>query len=258
MTNTNHKNDKKREMWNERAQLGEDAGTKDLIAKQLEIEGILEFVEDGMSILDAGCGNGITALEIAQENSVEIVGFDFAENMIEEAKSLHKNRNLQGSVKFMQGNLKDLPSELGKFDFIYTERAIINLSDWPEQRAAIKDLTQHLKPDGCFAMCENSKNGLDKINEFRQSIDLETIEPPWHNRYLRDEEIDNLNIDDVNLDEIIYHSSTYYFLSRIVNAWQAKRQGEDPSYDAPINKLALDLPRLDNFGQNRIWVWERN
>ena len=50
--------------WNSRAGLGLWAGTKDLIAKSLEIEAIASYVCDGMKVLDAGCGNGVTAIEL--------------------------------------------------------------------------------------------------------------------------------------------------------------------------------------------------
>ena len=47
-----------RTFWNTRAGLGQWAGTRDVIAKQLEIEVISAHVHDGMHILDVGCGTG--------------------------------------------------------------------------------------------------------------------------------------------------------------------------------------------------------
>ena len=67
--------------WNRRAKLGNAAGTNDLVLKRLEINAISSHVRDGMRILDAGCGNGVTAIEIAEKYDVHIEGFDFAEEM---------------------------------------------------------------------------------------------------------------------------------------------------------------------------------
>ena len=53
------------------------------------------------------------------------------------------------------------------------------------------------------------------------------------------------------------YSSTYYFLSRVVNAAVAAEAGEDPDYDSFINRLALKLPPMGDMGQGKIWLWRR-
>ena len=102
-------------------------------------------------------------------------------------------------------------------------------------------------------MCENSQDGLDAINVLRLSVGLPSIIHPWHNRYLYDAEIKKIK--EVQLLDINYYSSTYYFLSRVVNAWQSAQEGKEPDYEAPVNKLALQLPAINKMGQGRIWVW---
>ena len=61
----------------------------------------------------------------------------------------------------------------------------------------------------------------------------------------------------MKLDGCVYYSSTYYFLSRVVNAWEAAQSGKDPDYDAPVNQLALKLPPIGDFGQGRLWLWRK-
>ena len=56
---------------------------------------------------------------------------------------------------------------------------------------------------------------------------------------------------------MVYHSSTYYFLSRVVNAWLAAKEGKEPDYNSPVNELALHLPAIGDMGQGRTWVWKR-
>ncbi len=245
------------DFWNSRAGLGEGAGTQDLIAKQLEIEAIAKYVHDGMRILDAGCGNGITAIEIACRYDVNVVGFDFAEEMINAATSMAEDVELIGSVSFRVGELQDVPDLLEKFDMIYTERALINLPDWPSQKRAILDLTNLLVDQGMYVMCENSKDGLAKINSLREMLGLHKIEQPWHNRYLRDFEIEQCIVPGVNLESIEHFTSTYHFLSRVVNAWLAAQEGKEPTYNAPVNQMALKLPSIGNLGQTRIWLWRK-
>lgn len=246
-----------RSFWNDRAQLGEWAGTRDVIAKQLEIEAIAKYVHNGQRILDVGCGNGITAIEIGRRYKGDITGIDFAEEMVMAARDLAEGIELKGAVKFEIGEVRKLPELYGKFDIIYTERTLINLNDWETQKDAIKKITGLLTDGGQYLMCENSQDGLDMINSLRERIGLPTITPPWHNRYFRDSEIEQCNFPGVRLEGVDFHSSTYYFLSRIVNAWLAAQEGKDPDYDSPINRLALHLPSIGKLGQGRIWVWRK-
>jgi len=246
-----------REFWNVRAGLGVWAGTRDVIAKQLEIEAIAAHICDGMRVLDVGCGNGITAIEIARRYRVDLLGIDFADEMISRARDLAANVELKGSVEFQIGDVRSLPRTLGRFQIIYTERTLINLPDWSTQRQAIMDITRLLEVGGLYAMCENSQDGLDAINALRQRIGLPPITPPWHNRYFREAELRELAIDDVTLEGVEHYSSTYYFLSRVVNAWLAAQEGKEPDYESPVNRLALRLPAIGELSQGRIWLWRK-
>ena len=243
--------------WNDRANLGPAAGSKDLIAKQLELKAIAAYVRDGMRILDAGCGNGVTAIEIARDHDVEILGLDYASKMIEAAQNSARKEALKGTVTFRVGDIRDLPDDLGLFDLVYTERVLINLPDWPAQQDTLRKLAHVLNVGATYVMCENSQNGLDQINHLRQQIGLPQITAPWHNRYLVDEEVESLVMDDLKLEETQPFSSTYYFLSRVVNAWMAQQEGREPAYDAPVNRLALKLPAVGDTAQVKIWVWRK-
>ena len=98
---------------------------------------------------------------------------------------------------------------------------------------------------------------LNNINEFRAMAGLEKINPPWHNLYINDDLISDLKIDGVRLINVEAFSSTYYFLSRVVNAWLANRAGVKPSYDSPVNHLALELPPMGDFSQGKLWIFEK-
>lgn len=246
-----------REFWNAQADRGIFAGTRDVIAKQLEIEAIAAYVGDGMRVLDVGCGNGATAIELARRFRVHVVGLDFADRMIEAARKSLAGQVLRGGVEFAVGDVRSLPGPSGPFDLAYSERTLINLPDWASQRGAIADIVRRVRPGGLYVMCENSQDGLDAINALRERAGLPPITPPWHNRYLRDAEVREADIDGARLETVNAYTSTYYFLSRVVNAWLAKEEGQEPEYEAPVNRLALRLPPIGDFGQGKIWLWRR-
>ncbi len=257
MTDSKESTQDIRAFWNTRSGLGQWAGTRDVLLKKLEIEAISAYVRDGMRIVDAGCGNGITAIEIARRYSVDVTGIDFAEEMVTAAKSMAAGQHLRGSVRFQVGDVRNLSGFSEKFDLIYTERALINLPDWPAQQQAIISITALLADEGLYVMCESSQDGLDKINSLRERTGLTKIIAPWHDRYFCDAELQETTFPGVKLEGINDFSSTYYFLSRIVNAWLAAQDGQEPQYEAPVNQLALRLPPMGELGQAKIWLWRK-
>lgn len=249
--------DKIKNYWNYRSNLGKNAGSGDLIAKMLEMRAMFAYLKDGIRIAEFGCGNGITAIEIAKNFNVELTCFDFSPDMIAAAQSSAKEAGVENSIKFQVADVREHPVINETFDIVITERMIINLSDWDEQSRAIEYLTGLLSPGGRYLMCENSLQGLSGINSLRVAAQLQAISPPWHNVYLDDDKVALLRPSNSHLETIVPYSSTYYFLSRVINAWLAAQEGKDPSYDAPVNQLALLLPSEGNCSQGKLWIWLR-
>lgn len=245
------------EFWNSRADLKDLAGTNDLMAKQLEMAVLAKHVRPGQKILEIGCGNGITAIELARQQDIELTGIDFSEKMILEARNIASGQKLKGRVSFQVGDIRDLSGITDRYDLVITERVLINLADWPSQAQSIRDIMGLLKPGGKYLMCENSQDGLDAINRFRQSCGLPGIDPPWHNQYLREKQVERLEIPGAKIVSMEHYSSAYYFISRVVNAFLAAQEGREPSYDAPVNRLGLLLPPMGEFGQGKLWIWEK-
>tara|TARA_B100000965_G_scaffold371227_1_gene359970 strand:+ start:128 stop:892 length:765 start_codon:yes stop_codon:yes gene_type:complete len=249
------------EFWNQRASLGFKAGSNDHLLKFLEIEELKKYIRDSTKILEIGCGNGYTSIDIAKSFDVEIESFDYSKKMIDFAKNLlkqKKNQDIYDKVKFQIFDIRNLDQIDGKFDLIITERVLINLDSFEEQIKAINTISSKLKKGGSFLMCESSTDGLKNINKERMKFDLDMIEMPWHNNYIDDEKLNakKSNID-LKLKEINNFSSTYYFLSRIIYANYANIKNEKVIYDSIINKMSLKLPPIGDFSQTKIWVWEK-
>ena len=146
--------------WNSRAGLGQWAGSRDVPAKQLEIEAIASHARDGQRILDVGCGNGVTAIELARRFAADVTGVDYASEMVTMATKLAAGQDLRGKARFLIGDVTSLAATpAGPYDLIYTERTLINLADWKTQKAAIETITSRLADGGVYAMCENSQDG---------------------------------------------------------------------------------------------------
>ena|SRR3989442_7549560 len=247
----------KREFWNNRAGLKEIAGTNDFPLKGLEINMILTRIPEGSSVLDVGCGNGQTMMRLAREKHCTGVGLDFSEKMIELARAGSENEGLDQSLRFQITTLPELPDHLEQFDCALTERCLINLGSEATQHQAFLRIMQQVKPGGRYLMIESSIQGLERTNELRRQLDLEPMEPPWHNVFLSELSVDNWATDEFILEEVVPFTSTYHFLSRVVYARLAADKNEELRYDSDINLLACRLPVIGNFGPVRLWSWRR-
>lgn len=107
-------------------------------------------------------------------------------------------------------------------------------------------------------MCESFVDGLVEINSYRESLGLDKIEKPWHNRYLSLDEIKVISEIMSCKSKIIDFSGSYYFVSRVINAHKAFESGSEPKYDDPINLMSLRLPSLPVCGQSKLAIFYKN
>jgi len=89
---------------------------------------------EGKSILDVGCGTGRYCFPLVQQGATKVVGVDFAEGMIAEARRLAKEKNLNENLTFRCADILDFPTDekfdiviaVGVFDYIKDGRRIMH------------------------------------------------------------------------------------------------------------------------------------
>ncbi len=145
-SNRNHENEV-RTFWNRRGRLGIQAGTNDINLKEIEIEAISWYVQDGMKVLDIGCGNGSTAIELAKRYRVDITAFDYAEQMIAAAHENAAHETLKG-ITFHLGNVKEIHYPEDTFDLIYTEQFSSISSPGKNSGKPLPNILRLLVPEG--------------------------------------------------------------------------------------------------------------
>ncbi len=248
------------DLWNARAILGPDAGTRDRWAKHLEIETLKGLVR-GPWILDAGCGDGETLTCLATHLAATVaVGVDFARDLLTCA------RERAPHVTWLQGDLLEpahqwgLPSDGRLFDTVYTERALINLPSWSAQEEAIWRLAALVAPGGQLVLLENCVEGVAGLNALRERVGLPPMVIPAHNRYVEAGAMRGLQLLGFKAPRELRFSDSFYFLSRVVHAVEALARGVEPEYEHSINELGATLA-LPDFayacGPGRIWILER-
>lgn len=99
----------------------------------------------GLSVLDAGCGNGYLSRKLARAGA-SVVGVDYSINFIDYCKK--RDEELQLGCKFIHGSITEL-SELAsdQFDLVVSNIVMIDVIDY---NAAFKEIARVLKKDGRF------------------------------------------------------------------------------------------------------------
>lgn len=72
------------------------------------------ILPEGGSLLDLGCGSGRLLMHLAERRpDIEIVGLDASEGMIERARTLTRERGLEGRLTFVHGDMLRLHDYIG-------------------------------------------------------------------------------------------------------------------------------------------------
>jgi ubiquinone/menaquinone biosynthesis C-methylase UbiE len=246
------------DFWNQRAKCGDKAGTNDFMLKYLEEKVLLERIPRGAKVLDIGCGNGSTLIHLAKVKECSGVGIDYANELLKLAEQATIEQNLQHKLKFYNIDIMALNNDLGKFQYIITQRCLINLDTLNEQRSAFGAIIKLLNQGGYYYMIESFNDGNRNLNVIRECFQLEPMEAPWHNLFFELEEI--LGWQKHNpaiVEEVSHFASTYYFLSRVVYAKLSADRNEPLRYDSDINRISLLLPPIADFGATKLIVWRK-
>jgi len=112
-----------------------------IVAKNLVKEGFLKG-----RILDAGCGAGDLAIELARQiPGTEIVGLDLSEPLLELARSSAAETGLTNRVSFEKGDVQQMPFPDGWFDLAVSLNTL-NVVEDPV--AMLNEIERVLSPAG--------------------------------------------------------------------------------------------------------------
>ena len=257
------------EYWDGRAKDNANslrATTDDLYLRRLELATLAETIgaldiRVGGTVLDVGCGDGHTTLEVAQAlPGLRFLGVDYSANMIENARrQLAARPEMQPRVAFKVGDATNLEAACGgeQYDLVMTDRCLINLPSLASQAEAIGQIAARTRPHGYYVAIENFVEGQDSMNALRQAVGLPEIRVRWHNLYFK--ETDFIAQAAPFFDEITFRDfcSSYYFATRVVYSAMCQMRGEQPDYEHEIHQLAIKLPWTGQFSPIRMVVLRR-
>jgi len=239
--------------WEERAKDDKEATstTNDIYLRLIEQRVLSERCREipNFSILDVGCGDARTTAVVADSlPDSQLTGIDYADHMIDNAKSLHYgHRNLELFVADCTSGTPG-PELAFKFDIAYSTRCLINILEDHHRLNAFKFIHKSLKPGGTYLMIENFKEGHNAFNKAREELGLSPIPVRPHNRFFDDEELEHATNGLFRVEDSLNISSTYYLATRIVYSKICQENGVAPDYRDNHHKFSADLPFAGDFG----------
>lgn len=254
------------EYWNERAvdaKGSPTATTNDVFLRQLEVLTLAARLRDhplrnASTILDVGCGDGRTTLQLAaQFSDLNFVGIDFSSSMIESARSnLAGQPGLSPRTSFVNGDARDLKSAMGDqmYDAVITNRCLINILDREGQILALKEIADHLVNGGLFVGTENFVGGQHELNRVRSLMNLPEIPVRWHNLYLNEHDFLEECRTYFSTATLENFSSSYYYATRVIYSALCKEGNSPVDYEHPIHRVAMQLPPFGDFSPIKLIV----
>jgi ubiquinone/menaquinone biosynthesis C-methylase UbiE len=239
------------EYWNKE----QTASMYDKYLLATEISLIKRFLEPHSKILDAGCGEGEGTMEYAGVNNVDIDAVDFSETRLQMAKKRLEDRE---NVRLKQVDFLQEYKLGDDYDYIISQRFLINLTRWELQQKVLRDFKNMLKPGGTLLMLEGSVDGVNELNRFRSSLNMEPIPVKWHNLFFRDDQLENYMMDiGFQLNEKTGLGS-YFLLTRGLRPFF----DNDLNWNCQFNRLASEPALTDAFDMGekysrlKLWVFK--
>lgn len=229
---------------------------------EMEIKELLKYLEDGDNVLDIGCANGYSTINLASQKDIKIRGVDYIPEMIRQA-SLRLDEvgdKLHGSAEFAVGDITALNEPDNAYDKVVVIRVIINLCEWKHQLQALRECARVLKPGGLLLLSEATLQGWNKLNKFRREWGLPDIPMPSFNLYLDQEQLIEAVSPELKLVDIVNFSSTYYVGSRVLKPLLIQALGSKTNAADPLmewNRWFAELPSSGDYGTQKLFVFRK-
>jgi ubiquinone/menaquinone biosynthesis C-methylase UbiE len=247
--------------WNDRATADKaNATTNDIFMRELERDTLITRLRRlgcyaGSRVLDVGCGDGGTIFALDEAIGCALSGTDYSISMIDLARQKLATRPNR-RIDFTVADVREIGTAFASqsFDFVSTDRCLINLPTRVDQFAAIGALAGLLRPGGVYLAIENFVDGNDRLNELRGLYGLPPIEIRWHNRFFREAEFAACARQHFRTLETVDFSSSYYFATRVIYSALCAVDGTSPDYRHLIHERSTKLPPFGDFSPIKLFV----
>jgi len=243
------------EFWDKMAEEneGHEVSWWDINMKKIEVKNIIPYLDKKDFVLDVGCSNGASTLDIYKQVKCKIHGIDYSQNSLEQAKKI-RIKNLS----FEYGNIIDYKTDR-QFDKAFSIRCLINLMSDAHQKKALINIHRLLKVKGIYIMAEAFYGGLVNLNKARQFFGLNPLKEPSYNHYLRENQFESFITDYFNIIEINKYASLYYIGTRLFQylAMDSDPTDKDTILHRFFSNYSFATKHSGDYSPQKIYVLEK-
>jgi SAM-dependent methyltransferase len=102
-------------------------------------------------VLDVACGVGASTIQVARETGAEAVGVDLSDELLAKARAAAAAGELDGRVRFLEGDAEALPLDDESVDAVLCECA---LCTFPDKPTAAAEMARVLRPGGRLGLSD--------------------------------------------------------------------------------------------------------
>jgi ubiquinone/menaquinone biosynthesis C-methylase UbiE len=138
------------------------------------------YIEEGMTVLDIGCGPGFFSMELAQMvgKSGRVIAADLQEGMLHKIRDKVQGTELEERIKFH----KCETNRLGLSENVDFVLAVYMVHEVPDKQGFLNEIKSMLKPNGRVLIIEppfhTSKKVFDEIVRKALAAGLKVINRP--------------------------------------------------------------------------------
>lgn len=226
---------------------------------EMEIREMLARLRDGDRVLDVGCANGYSTIQFASQKAIQIRGFDYIPEMIEQANVSLQSLppSIPGKIEFGVGSIMSIPEPSLTYDKVIVLRVVINLGEWENQLVALRECARVLRPGGTLLLSEPTIQGWTKLNEFRREWELPDIPMPGFNNYLDESLVIDSLSSEFELVELVNFASSYFVGTRVLKPLMARALGgkiDAANPNAEWNRWFSMMPACGDYGTQKLFV----
>jgi ubiquinone/menaquinone biosynthesis C-methylase UbiE len=230
---------------------------------EMEIAEIAKHLADGDKVLDVGCANGYSSIQLSRARRIHLRGLDYVPEMIEQAKLRLGTMagNSGSSAEFDVGDITQMNEPSDHYDKVIVVRVLINLGNWERQFRGLQESIRVLKQGGLLLLSEATLQGWRRLNALREEWGMQPIPMPAFNQYLDEEQVIAAVGGQSTLLELSNFASSYYVGTRVLKpllaqATNAPVNVADPN--AEWNRWCSLLPPAGDYGTQKLFVFRKS
>jgi arsenite methyltransferase len=145
-------------------------------------------IDASSSVLDVGCGVGLTSCYLAETIGCRVTGVDISARMVFRSEERASKAHLLERVRFKTGDIERLPYDDDEFDVVLVE-SVVSLLE--KKRRAVSECVRVVKPRGFVGFNESvwiktPPEGYSQGLSYRSGVNVGVIETDEWDRLLRE------------------------------------------------------------------------